>query len=118
MTKKEKFIAMVEDLMGGDYDLSNYDPEAVEYWTVFKNSADKSDKPLLTDNGKMILKFLQDNVETEAWKAKEIGEELGISSRTVSGSIRKLCSDGFVDKVGQDPVIYSITDKGKEIDIK
>ena len=40
-----------------------------------------------------------------------------ISSRTVSGSIRKLVNDGFVEKVGQDPVIYSITEQGKNIKI-
>ena len=51
-------------------------------------------------------------------KARDIAEGLFISSRAVSGAMRKLVTDGFVEKVGQDPVIYSITDNGKNIDIE
>jgi predicted transcriptional regulator len=40
-----------------------------------------------------------------------------ISSRKISGAIRKLVTDGFVDKYGQNPVIYSLTEKGKNFDI-
>jgi Mn-dependent DtxR family transcriptional regulator len=46
-------------------------------------------------------------------KAKDIGDELFISSRTVSGALRKLVNDGFVEKIGQNPVIYTLTEKGK-----
>jgi predicted transcriptional regulator len=73
---------------------------------------------LFTDNGKLILKFLQEHQETPMWKARDIAEGLFISSRAVSGAMRKLVTDGFVEKVGQDPVIYSITDNGKNIDIE
>ena len=50
-------------------------------------------------------------------KAKDIADGMVISSRKVSGAIRKLVSDGFVDKYGQNPVIYSLTEKGKNFDI-
>ena len=60
---------------------------------------------------------MKDNLDTPLFKAKDIAEGLFISSRTVSGAMRKLVSDGFVEKVGQDPVIYTITEKGKEIEI-
>ena len=117
MSKKEKFINMVDNLLK-EKDLSDFDPEALEYWRLFKNGSDSNEKPILTDTGKMILKFLQDNQDTEMWKAKDIGEGLLISSRTVSGSIRKLCSDGFVEKMlGTDPVLYAITEKGKNTKI-
>ena len=52
------------------------------------------------------------------WKARDIAEGLFISSRAVSGAMRKLVTDGFVEKVGQDPVIYSITEKGINIKIE
>ena len=71
------------------------------------------EKPALTDNGKLILAYLQNNPNLAAVKARDIAEGLFISSRTVSGAIRKLVTDGFVEKIGQDPVIYSITEKGK-----
>lgn len=70
---------------------------------------------MFTENGKLILEFLKNRTETSLWKAKDMAEEMGLTSRTVSGAIRKLVTDGFVDKVGQDPVIYTITEKGKNI---
>jgi predicted transcriptional regulator len=32
--------------------------------------------------------------------------------------MRKLVTDGFVEKVGQDPVMYILTEKGKNIKIE
>lgn len=113
MSLKQEFISYVESNFE-----SNPLPENLNgYWEKFKGGADKGDKPLFTENGKLILTFLQEHPETEVWKSKEIAEGLFISSRTVSGSIRKLVNDGFVEKVGQDPVIYSITEQGKNIKI-
>ena len=91
-------------------------PDVVAYWEAFKGK-EEADKPMFTDNGKIILKYLQDNPDITSAKAKDIGEGLFISSRAVSGAIRKLVNDGFVEKIGQDPVLYSITEKGKTIEI-
>lgn len=115
MSKKQEFINYVEEnLMSINYDLV---PENVKiYWENLKKKEDK-EKPLFTENGKKILTFLRDNSETNAWKARDIAEGLFISSRTVSGSIRKLVNDGFVEKIGKDPVVYTITDLGKTIEI-
>ena len=114
MTKKDEFIKYVEDLIDGNhYEMS----ENVRlYWEAFKGKVEE-DKPLFTDNGKLILQYLKDNQSTPTWKAKEIAEGLFISSRAVSGAIRKLCTDGFVEKVSQDPVIYTITELGKTVEI-
>lgn len=93
-------------------------PESLrDYWNKFKDANDSHSKDGLTENGKKILTFLQENTETNLWKSKDIAEGLFLSSRTVSGAIRKLVTDGFVEKVGQDPVIYSITEKGKQFTI-
>ena len=51
-------------------------------------------------------------------KARDIAEDLFISSRGVSGVLRKLVNDGFVEKMGESPVIYSITEKGKNFIIE
>ena len=114
MTKKDEFIKYVEDLIDGNhYEMS----ENVRlYWEAFKGKVEE-DKPLFTDNGKLILQYLQDNQSTPMWKAKDIAEGMFVSSRTVSGALRKLVSDGYVEKVGQDPVIYSLTEKGKAVEI-
>ena len=49
------------------------------------------------------------------WKAKDIAEELFVNSRKVSGAMRKLVNDGFVEKLGKEPVVYELTEKGKNI---
>ena len=73
-----------------------------------------NDKPVLTDNGKLILDYMQKNCQdTPMWKARDIAEGLFVSPRGVSGALRKLVNDGFCEKVGQDPVVYALTEKGK-----
>ena len=114
MTKKDEFIKYVEDLIDGNY--YEMSENVRLYWEAFKGKVEE-DKPLFTDNGKLILKYLQDNQNTPMWKAKDIAEGMFVSSRTVSGAMRKLVSDGYVEKVGQDPVIYSLTEKGKTVEI-
>ena len=51
------------------------------------------------------------------FKAKDIGEDLGISGRSVSGSIRALVAGGYVEKLGKDPVVYGLTELGKTYDL-
>jgi DNA-binding MarR family transcriptional regulator len=119
MSKKQEFIKFVEEIMDAAHITEADMPENVKlYWDVLFASSLEADKPLFTDNGKLIMKFLQDHQETPMWKARDVAEGLFISSRAVSGAMRKLVTDGFVEKVGQDPVIYSITEKGKNIDIE
>ena len=77
----------------------------------------KNEKPILTDNGKLVLKYLQ-NADPGIYKAKDIADGLFVSSRNVSGAMRKLVTDGFVEKVGESPVLYTLTEKGKEFKIE
>jgi predicted transcriptional regulator len=76
------------------------------------------EKPLLTDSGVEILEYLQSLGDGTPVKAKDIAEGMGVSSRKVSGSMRKLVTDEFVEKFGQSPVSYALTTKGKEFDIE
>ena len=83
----------------------------IAYLNILKEV--KDEKPVLTDNGKLILKYMQEHQDVRCWKAKDLAEQMGISSRGASGTLRKLVNDGFCEKLGQDPVIYSLTEKGK-----
>ena len=65
-----------------------------------------------------FLLFNVDNGNEEKVSARDVAEGLFISSRAVSGAMRKLVSDGYIEKMGQDPVIYSLTEKGKNIKIE
>ena len=121
MTKKECFIKFVETLMD-ESSFGNWDEEvlkewsdAFDFWNGLKMTED-SDKPAFTENGKLVLKYIQENKDTynNLFKAKEIGEGLNISSRTASGAMRKLVTDGYIEKVGTNPTVYSLTQKGAE----
>ena len=116
MTKKQEFINYVETLMTAAEEPVEMSENVRLYWEAFCGK-DEVDKPLFTDNGKIILQYLKDNQNTPMWKARDVAEGLFISSRAVSGAMRKLVTDGYVEKVGQDPVVYALTEKGKNIEI-
>lgn len=114
MSKKDEFIKYIEKLINEE----EMSKDAKDYWEALKVSKE-IEKPTFTDNGKLIMKYLQELPEgAPAMKAKEIAEEMFIGSRAVSGAMRKLVTDGFVEKVGQDPVMYILTEKGKNIKIE
>ena len=116
MSKKSKFIECVEEGLFSKINLSDLDPDVVDYWNALKGTTDV-EKPLFTDNGKIVMEYLKGLSSDIPLKSKDIAEALFISSRTVSGAMRKLVTDGFVEKIGQDPVMYNLTEKGKNIEI-
>ena len=116
MSKKSKFIECVEEGLFSKINLSDLDPDVVDYWNALKGMTDV-EKPLFTDNGKIVMEYLKGLSSDIPLKSKDIAEALFISSRTVSGAMRKLVTDGFVEKIGQDPVMYNLTEKGKNIEI-
>ncbi len=83
----------------------------IAYLNILKEV--KDEKPVLTENGKLILKYMQERQDVRCWKAKDLAEQMGISSRGASGTLRKLVNDGFCEKLGAEPVIYALTEKGK-----
>ena len=109
MNSKEKFIEDVENV------IEQLRDEGREYFENFKASKKESTGGI-TEKGKTILKYMQDNCEkyNNVYKAKDIGDGLGVSGRSVSGSIKKLITDGYVEKLGANPVSYGITAAGKE----
>lgn len=117
MTKKEKFIKMVEELINVT-DINELDKEAIEYFEMLK-AIKETEKPKFTENGKKILLYMQNNKDTynNMFKAKDIGEGLFISSRAASGSLKKLVTDGYVEKVGNEPVVYTLTKNGIEVNL-
>ena len=123
MNKKEKFIELVNKLLDDvgaavDDEYNEY-KEALEYFEILK-AEKENNKPPFTENGAKILKYIQDNYEqfNNMFKAKDIGEGTMMSSRGASGAMRKLVTDGYLEKIGTDPVIYALTEKGKIVDIE
>lgn len=99
-----------------NYGLPRDDEMVVQLFEILEAQSDPS-KPEITEAGLGILEYMQ-SVDAKNLKAKDIAEGMDISSRKVSGSIRKLVTDGFVEKFGKTPVIYSLTEKGKNFDIE
>ena len=116
MSKHQEFVDWVENLIRGQEEPCEPTEGASAYWEALKTVDVATPKSDFTPNGKMILKYLQET-SGGMYKAKDIAEGLFISSKTVSGAIRKLVTDGYVEKVGKDPVIYTITEKGKNVDL-
>ena len=120
MTKKEIFINEIKILMEQalncqEMPFEGLSPDALNFWNGLQISGD-NDKPIFTPNGKIVLKYMQENKEVynNLFKAKDIGEGLSISSRTASGAMRKLVTDGYAEKLSTAPVVYAITSKGLE----
>lgn len=117
MTKMQKLIEELDEL---NIDFKEQlSEESYQYYLELKKGKTSNSKGM-TENGVKILSYMQENYEkyNNSFKAKEIGEGLFMSSRSVSGSMRKLISDGYVEKIGSDPVVYSITDHGKLIELE
>ena len=112
MTKKEAFINDIVRVLE-DTPEKYLSPDALDYWNGL-NVSGKSEGSTFTSNGRMILRYMQETKEqyNNLFKAKEIGEGLNISSRTASGGMRKLVTDGYIEKIGENPSVYAITDKG------
>lgn len=113
---KQEFIDFLNALMEAAPDVaeSKMTDNIRAYIEILMDT--KNDKPELTDGGKVILDYMQ-KTDTPMLKARDIAEGLFISSRVVSGSLRKLVNDGFCEKVGQNPVVYALTEKGKNYKI-
>ena len=114
MTKMQKLIEELDEL---NIDFKEQlSEESYQYYLELKKGKIFSSKGM-TENGVKIISYMQENYEkyNNLFKAKEIGEGLFMSSRSISGSMRKLVADEYVEKTGNDPVVYSLTDKGKMI---
>lgn len=110
---KKEFLDFINQLMNANPDLTNkLMTEDIEAYLKILAEV-KDDKPVLSENGKIILEFLQEHLDNRLWKSKDIAEQIGLGSRSVSGAMRKLCNDGFCEKIGKDPCIFALTEKGK-----
>lgn len=125
MGKKEIFIKEIEELIKmviNSDDYNGYDilsKEANDYFEALKTTTEKEPKKF-TENGKLVLSFMKENKDNfnNIFKSKDIAEALGVSTRTVSGAMRKLITDGYIEKIESSPICYSLTDKGKTVEFE
>lgn len=112
MSKKQEFINFIEHILE-EVNIEDEMPENARlYWEAMKTTS-SSEKPEFTDKGKMILSYLIANPELTMLKAKDIADGLCVAPKSISGSMRKLVIDGYVEKLGENPSVYTLTEKGK-----
>ena len=116
MTNKEQFIQEIEELIRAEQDI--FSEGARAYFEQLKATPEKEKAPF-TENGAKVLIWMQENYESynNILKAKEIGDGLFCSSRTVSGAMRKLITDGYVSKTEGTPTCYSLTELGMNVTV-
>ncbi len=111
MTIKQAFVQFIKENVA--FDETDLGTQAAEYFEKLQEMKDSS-KSDITEKGKEILTAMT-AFEAPAL-AKEIAEAMGIGSRSVSGSMRKLVTDGYVNKVTDEDEKtnkYEITEVGK-----
>lgn len=116
---KEQFIEFVEELMKVNPQVTKtlYNEDVKAYFEAFKQGPIAKANSEITDTGAKILKVFQEHYKLDdcrkGYKSSDIAESLGVTPKNVSGSIRKLCSDGYLEKIEDTkPIIYLLTDKG------
>ena len=115
MSKCAKFLEFF-DAMATELN-ADVPAEVQEFYDILQASVKNfAEKPAFTETGLQILEYLQ-KCGIKSMKAKEIADGMLQPSKKISGAMRKLCSDGYVEKFGQNPVIYALTEKGKTIDL-
>ena len=118
MTKKEKFINCIQSEIFDNPNIYSENWEAnwddiCSFWEDYKKCTTPPKD--MTENGLKVLTWMQEHIEemSNVFTAKEIGEGLFTSGRSISGSMKKLVNDGYVEKIGKSPVQYSLTETGK-----
>lgn len=114
---KQEFIDFLNALMEASPDIvEERMTDTVKDCIAALTDGAVKERPVITDNGKVILKYMQ-STDANMVKTKDIAAGLGIPSRGIAGTLRKLVNDGFCDKFGTNPCVYSLTEKGKNFNI-
>ena len=121
MTNKEVFIAEIEKITENFEEpiplQEALSEQAYAFFLSLKEEG-KEETETLTEKGAEILKYMQSEFKNNNnFTAKAIGEQIEQNSRSVSGSMRKLLSCGYVEKCGEKPIVYKLTEKGASLTI-
>lgn len=112
MTGKQKFIKVIEETLESCPDFFGElgSEEAAAALDYFKSLTKADEVKPLSEKAQAIYDYMVANAEScnNIFTSRSIAEGLEVSARAVSGSMRKLVTDGYVTKSGKDPVTYSL----------
>lgn len=120
MTSREIFIDVIDDLLRKTDLVAFCGEDSQKVLEYFESLKAIPAKPEITEKGLEILQAMQSemDIRNNLFKASDIGEIIGKPAKAVSGSLRKLVTDGFVEKIGEKPIIYALTEKGKTFEVE
>lgn len=124
MNKKEIFNQILKMIASGKISEEIYNEflgksniNTMTYEELLDFFKEKKTSQKITENGRKILDIMKEKEESylNIFTSKNIGELLFMSPRSVSGSMKKLITDGYVEKQNSNPITYSLTNLGREI---
>lgn len=114
MTNYEHFLSEIQKILTDKNEniAGVLSPEAYSYWVELQNSKTSTG---FTETGEKILRYMLETEQkySNSFCAKTISEGLFIPTRSVTGSMRKLVNEGYVEKIAEKPVAYAVTEKAR-----
>lgn len=114
--RKNVFIETVERL----FEIVKYDEnrsidifipdEAIDFFNDYKKGK-SSNKKIITEKGIIIINAMRE-LDEDWITAKSLSEHIDMTPKSISGSMKKLVTDGFVEKLAGNPASYKLTEKG------
>ena len=118
MNKCEKFLDFFDNLVKNSKYPIEIPEDVKEFYDTLKSSQEKfTNRPEFTGNGLIVFEYMKNNPNIKSMKAKDIADGIGLPSKRISGAMRKLVIDGYIEKFGQNPVIYTLSNKGKNFNL-
>lgn len=116
MAEKKKQIKEFLEVVDGYYECGSYIqrlPEgcgAREFYELLQQYI-VTEEPL-PEKSSALLTFMQEHKEEykNLFTSKAIADAMGISGKSVGGSMRSLVTKGYVTKIAGTPVVYQLTE--------
>lgn len=108
--RKDIFIKTVEALFAKNDSDVFIPQEAIDFFEDYKKGK-SSNKKIITDKGINIINVMRE-LDNDWITAKSLSEHMDMTSKSISGSMKKLVIDGFVEKLAGNPASYKLTKKG------
>lgn len=106
----EEFINFIDDYYECGSALAKIEGGAHEFYELLKQYL-VVEEPL-PEKSSALLTFMQEHKEEykNLFTSKAIADAMGISGKSVGGSMRSLVSKGYVTKIAGTPVVYQLTE--------
>lgn len=106
----KEFLDFIDTFNNCGHAITTLAPEgAREFYKLLQIYVD-AEEPL-PEKSTALLTFMQENKEkyNNLFTSAAIATEMGISGKSVGGSMRSLVSKGYVTKIAGTPVVYQLT---------